>query len=69
MASALIVQGWKYWLFVLGFALGAYSTGLTKYAVVLSAAVGFIEQVLQQYFVFMQAGILAGVFVRMARLA
>ncbi len=68
MASALVVQGWKYWLFVLGFALGACSTGLTKYAVAFSAIIGVIQEVLQQYCVFLQAGVLAGVFVRMTRL-
>jgi len=68
MASALIVRSWKYWLFVLGFALGAYSGGLTKYAVAFSAIIGVIQEVLQQYCVFLQAGVLAGVFVRMTRL-
>jgi len=66
--SALIVRGCEYWLFVLGFALGAYSVRLTKYAVVLSAVLGVFQGVLQQYFLYLQVGVMAGLFVRMTRL-
>ena len=65
--SALIAHGCEYWLFVLGFALGAYSVKLTKYAIVMSAVLGVFQEVLQQYFLYLQVGVMAGLFVRMTR--
>ena len=63
-----MAQGSKYWVFVLGFALGGYSTGLTKYATILSTALAVLQEVLQGHCIFFQLGIAAGVFIKLTRL-
>lgn len=54
----------KYWMFVLGFVMGAYMNILARYAVAMSLLFGLIEETFQSYFIFLQAGILAGILAR-----
>jgi len=54
----------KYWLFVVGFAVGAYLKSIPKYAAVVSFLFGVVEGTLQSYFIFLQVGILSGILAR-----
>ena len=54
----------KYWLFVLGFIVGAYFGAIPKYAAAVSFVIGLFEQALQSYFIFLQVGIIAGIIAR-----
>jgi hypothetical protein len=64
MAFALFGDARGYWLFVIGFVIGAYSGALTKYTLGLSALFGLLQWALEAYFVWLQAGIVAGLLAR-----
>ncbi len=53
-----------YWLFVIGFVIGAYATSITKYTIGLTALFGLLEWALERYFIWLQAGIVAGLLAR-----